>query len=201
MHRRSPGETIAQIVSNASLRQNRRGRSAAHTLGWPDGLSPPRPGTVGPPRSECGEYRERIGADLLCTGATGTAAAVGDRPCAVSRGVAVDRVAGESPQGRHPACRLEHALGRPRDAACRSYRPGGTGDPEAAAGAGARLSLRADLSDDALLLACAALRLGPLVWRPQDDDLTLGLRAGTSLVAPDPPMDWRASQGVDGLCG
>src|SRR5207245_528000 len=133
--------------------------------------------------------------------AAGAEAAVRDRPRAVSRGVAVDRVAGEPGQARHAAGRLERAPCRSRDAARRSHRPGGAGAPGAAAGAGARLPLLADLPDDALLLECAALSLGPLVWRPQDDDLTLGLGAGAGLVAAHLPMAWGASQGVDGLCG
>ena len=52
-------------------------------------------GAVGPAGAEGGEYRECVGADLVCTGAADAAAAARDGTGALSGGVVVDRAAGE----------------------------------------------------------------------------------------------------------
>src|SRR4029453_6741033 len=54
---------------------------------------------------------------------------------------------------------------RSGDAGRRSHRARGAGDPRAAARAGAWLSVLADVPYDPVLLECAAVGIGPLVWR------------------------------------
>jgi hypothetical protein len=149
-----------------------------------------------------------MGAERLGAGAAGAAAAVRGGPGAVSRGVAVDRAAGEPGAPRGPVGRLERAQRRAWDAERRSLRPGRPGDPGAAAHPGARLPRLADVPPDALPWACAALGLGPLVWRPQADHPAVGGRAHPGPRAAHRPVDGRARPsaaigpvaGLDGSC-
>src|SRR5215831_18146845 len=141
-------------------------RAPEDAIGRPDGVGLPREWTVGPDGADHGAYRGCVGADLLRAGIAGAAAAVRDGPGALSRGGAVDRDAGEPGAASAPAGRLERAQCRSWDAARRSHRLGRAGDPGCPARAAPWLTLWADLPHDPVLLECAALGLGPLVWRP-----------------------------------
>src|SRR5207245_324523 len=110
------------------------------------------------------------------------AAAARDGPSALSRGVAAYRVAREPVPASTPAGGLERAQHRSGDAGHRSHRTRYAGDPGSAARAGARLPVLADVPHDPVLLECAAVGVGPLVWRPEDQHLSLGAGAGVSAV-------------------
>jgi hypothetical protein len=166
VRRRRSRLCAAQALGRCRGGRNGLTRTAQDARGQPGSIGTACQGSVGPERAERRQYPECVGADRRRARPEDAAAAVSGEPGAVSRGGAVDRAAREPGQPRGPVCRLEHAQRRAGDAARRSHRPGRTGDPGAAAHAGARLAVLADLPQDGVLLAWAALGRGPLVWRP-----------------------------------